>query len=325
MTRLLSRDDVNSLLDPGAVIAAVASACLAAAQGRTQTPLRAAVPSLTGNGVLLAMPGAMRDPSILGTKIVTVFGGNAARGLPRVASLYVLSDPETGMPEAVMDGTAITGARTAAASAVATDHLARPDARTLGMFGTGVQARAHVAMIARVRRIDEVLVTGRTREASLEFAAWVTRSHQVSARAVDAREAAAADIVACCTTSRVPLFDTVSAGAHVNAVGAFAPDSREVPTDIIVDSAVYVDTRDGAFAEAGDLLIPVAEGRFTLDRVVGEIGEVVAGTVSGRDALPEGAVTVYKSVGAAFLDAATARLVVDLARARGIGHEFRFL
>ena len=325
MTRLLSRDDVNSLLDPGAVIAAVASACLAAAQGRTQTPLRAVVPSLTGNGVLLAMPGAMRDPSILGTKIVTVFGGNAARGLPRVASLYVLSDPETGMPEAVMDGTAITGARTAAASAVATDHLARPDARTLGMFGTGVQARAHVAMIARVRRIDEVLVTGRTREASLEFAAWVTRSHQVSARAVDAREAAAADIVACCTTSRVPLFDTVSAGAHVNAVGAFAPDSREVPTDIIVDSAVYVDTRDGAFAEAGDLLIPVAEGRYTLDRVVGEIGEVVAGTVSGRDALPEGAVTVYKSVGAAFLDAATARLVVDLARARGIGHEFRFL
>jgi ornithine cyclodeaminase len=325
MTLLLRRDDVTALLDPAATIDAVAAACVAASQGRTQTPLRAAVTAPGGDGILLAMPGAMRAPTILGTKVVTVFGGNAARGLPRVASLYVLSDPETGLPEAVMDGTAITGARTAAASAVATRLLARRDARTLGMLGTGVQARAHVTMIAQVRRIEEVLVAGRTQAASREFAEWVTMACGIAARAVDAHEAARADVVACCTTSSVPLFDTVAPGAHVSAVGAFTPETREVPTEVIVDAAVYVDSRDGAFAEAGDLLIPVAEGRFDLRQVAGEIGEVIDGTVGGRDALPDGAVTVYKSVGAAFLDAATARMVVDRARARGVGTDFSFL
>jgi ornithine cyclodeaminase len=278
MTLLLGRDDVAALLDPDATINAVAAACVAASQGRTETPLRAAVTAPGGDGVLLAMPGSMRDPAVLGTKVVTVFGANAARGLPRVASLYVLSDPETGMPEAVMDGTAITAARTAAASAVATRHLARGDARTLGVFGTGVQARAHLA-----------------------------------------------DVVACCTTSTVPLFGRVSPGAHVNAVGAFTPASREVPTDVVVGAAVYVDSREGAFAEAGDLLIPVAEGRFDLGRVVGEVGEVIAGAAPARQALPPGAVTFYKSVGAAFLDAATARMVVNRARARGVGQNFAFL
>ena len=325
MTLLLGRDDVAALLDPDATIDAVAAACVAASQGRTETPLRAAVSAPGGDGVLLAMPGAMRDPAILGTKVVTVFGANAARGLPRVASLYVLSDPETGMPEAVMDGTAITGARTAAASAVATHHLARGDARTLGVFGTGVQARAHVTMIARVRCLEEVLVSGRTDDASREFAGWVAAECGLSARAASAAEVALADVVACCTTSPVPLFDRVSPGAHVNAVGAFTPGAREVPTDVVVSAAVYVDTREGAFAEAGDLLVPVSEGRFDLDRVVGEVGEVVGGIAPARLTLPAGAVTLYKSVGAAFLDAATARMVVDRARARGVGQHFAFL
>lgn len=325
MTLLLRREDVASLLDPDATIEAVAEACVAASQGRADTPLRAAVSAPGGNGVQLAMPGAIRDPAILGTKVVTVFEGNAAKGLPRVASLYILSDPTTGLPEAVMDGTAITGARTAAASAVATRHLARADARRLGVFGTGVQARAHVAMIARVRRLTEVVVCGRTADASHAFAAGVTAAHGIPARAVTAPEAALADIVACCTTSPTPLFDAVAPGAHVNAVGAFTPQTREVPTDVVVAASVYVDSRAGGLAEAGDLLIPVAEGRFDLRRVVGEIGEVVSGTAPGRDSLRPDAVTFYKSVGAAFLDAATARMVVDRARARGVGTDFVFI
>ena len=325
MTLLLGREDVAALLDPDATIEAVAEACVAASHGRTDTPLRAAVSAPGGAGVLLAMPGAIRDPGILGTKVVTVFDGNAALGLPRVASLYILSDPTTGLPEAVMDGTAITGARTAAASAVATRHLARADARSLGVFGTGVQARAHVAMISRVRRLTEVVVSGRTPDAARAFAAWVSESHRIPARAVTAPEAALADIVACCTTSPTPLFDAVSPGAHVNAVGAFTPHAREVPTDVVVTASVYVDSREGAFAEAGDLLIPVGEGRFDLRRVVGEIGEVVSGTAPGRESLRPAAVTLYKSVGAAFLDAATARMVVDRARVRGVGTDFAFI
>jgi alanine dehydrogenase len=325
MTLLLGRDDVVALLDPDETIEAVAAACVSASNGRTETPLRAAVSAPRSDGVLLAMPGAMRDPAILGTKVVTVFNANAALGLPRVASLYILSDPITGMPEAVMDGTAITGARTAAASAVATRHLARPDAQVLGILGTGVQARAHVVMIARVRHVSLVLVAGRTADSSRDFAAWVTATHGIPARAVTAADAALADIVACCTTSRTPVFESVAPGAHVNAVGAFTPETREVPTAVVVGASVYVDSRAGAYAEAGDLLIPVAEGAFDLRQVVGEIGEVVSGSVTARESLPTDAVTLYKSVGAAFLDAATARMVVDRARSRGVGTTFAFL
>lgn len=325
MTLLLSRDDVAALLDPDAMIEVIAAACVAYSRGETDTPLRAAVTAPGGAGVLLAMPGAMRDPAVLGTKVVTVFPGNGAAGLPRVASLYLLSDPATGMPEAVMDGTGITAARTAAASAVATRHLARLDARTLGVFGTGVQAHAHVGMIARVRDLATVLVAGRTMAAGDAFARRVTDTLGIEARAAPPAEVAMADVVACCTTSPVPVLEAVAPGAHVNAVGAFTPATRELPTAVVANGVVFVDTREGALAEAGDLLIPIAEGQFDAARVEGELGEVVAGTVPGRASRGSDAVTVYKSVGAAFLDAATARMVVERARAAGLGTAFHFL
>ncbi|NDF97129.1 MAG: hypothetical protein EB107_15075, partial [Proteobacteria bacterium] len=134
MNRLLSKDDVLALLDPDAVIEAVSGAFAAHSRGATDTPLRASVTAPGGTGVVLAMPCAIHDPAITGTKIVSVFPGNPGRGLPTVASVYVLTDPATGMPLAVMDGTALTAARTAAGSAVATRHLARPDARNLGIL-----------------------------------------------------------------------------------------------------------------------------------------------------------------------------------------------
>ena len=338
MTRLLSKDDVLALLDPDAVIEAVSGAFGAYSRGATDTPLRASVNvpgkrsvSKTGAtraaapGVILAMPCAIHDPAITGTKVVSVFPGNPARGLPTVASVYLLTDPGTGMPLAVMDGTALTAARTAAGSAVATRHLARPDAHTLGIFGTGVQARAHVEMISRVRTVSRVFVSGRTIDKAEAFAKWVTARFGLEATATAPDITAAADIIACCTTSSVPVIENARPGAHVNAVGAFTPETRELGTDLISRADVYLDTRTGALAEAGDLLIPMDEGRFHPDRVVGEIGDVINGSAPGRARLPEGAVTVYKSVGAAFLDAATARLILDRAEATGTGSTFAFL
>src|SRR5215472_7827976 len=158
MALLLTRGDLSRLLDYNAVIEAVADAFAAYSGGRTQTPLRVGVEPPGTDGVLLAMPCAVAEPPALGAKIVSVFRGNPARGLPTVTSVYVLSDYATGAPLAVMDGGYLTGIRTAAGSAVATRALALSTASSLGVFGTGVQARFHVETIRRVRPIDHVFV-----------------------------------------------------------------------------------------------------------------------------------------------------------------------
>jgi ornithine cyclodeaminase/alanine dehydrogenase-like protein (mu-crystallin family) len=315
---------LSNLLDFEQVIETVARAFAAYSGGQTQTPLRVGVELPGADGVLLAMPSAIAEPRALGAKIVSVFRGNLARGLPTVTSIYVLSNYETGAPLAVMDGGYLTAIRTAAGSAVATKALARGDAQTLGVFGTGVQARFHVEMIRRVRRVSRVLVCGTSTEKGREFADWVTLTTGLAAASATAQEVSAADIVAACTTSPTPVVvaSAVRAGAHVNAVGAFTPTTRELPGELIAAARVFVDTRAGAFSEAGDLLLAVGEGRFDLATVAGEVGEVLLETVDGR--ANDQQVTVYKSVGAAFLDAATARLAFEQAGHRGLGIVYEF-
>jgi ornithine cyclodeaminase/alanine dehydrogenase-like protein (mu-crystallin family) len=312
------------LLDPDAVIDAVAAAFAAYSGGRTETPLRVGVEPPGADGVLLAMPSAVAEPPALGAKIVSVFRGNPSRGLPTVASTYVLNDYETGHPLAIMDGGYLTAIRTAAGSAVATRELARAEAATLGVFGTGVQARFHVQLIQRVRPLREVLVAGTSPARAAAFVAWATATCGVAARPATAAEASAADIVAACTTSPVPVVvnEAVRAGAHVNAVGAFTPTTRELPGALVARARVFVDTRAGALNEAGDLLLAAAAGEFALEAVAGEVGEVLLGTVTGRGSAGE--ITLYKSVGAAFLDAATARLAYVAAREHGRGTEYAF-
>jgi ornithine cyclodeaminase/alanine dehydrogenase-like protein (mu-crystallin family) len=234
----------------------------------------------------------------------------------------VLADYETGAPLAVMDGGYLTAIRTAAGSAVATRALARTDASTLGVFGTGVQARFHVETIRRVRTLHEVLVCGTSAGKAETFAAWVHDATGLSARAASPSETSAADIVAACTTSSTPVVvaDAVRDGAHVNAVGAFTPTTRELPSALIARARIYADTRAGVLSEAGDLIIAQREGAFA--ELAGEVGEVLLGALPGRGAAAE--VTVYKSVGAAFLDAATARLAFTEASRNHVGTVYAF-
>ena len=270
------------------------------------------------------MPCAVAEPRALGAKIVSVFRGNPGRGLPTVSSIYVLSDYETGLPLAIMDGGYLTGIRTAAGSAVATRELARPDARTLGVFGTGVQARFHVETIRRVRTLERVLVSGTSPDKARQFADWVAQTTGLAAQPGAPEQTSAADIVAACTTSPKPVVvdEAVRDGAHVNAVGAFTPTTRELPTALVARAQVYVDTRAGALAEAGDLRLAAEQSDFDVSNVVGELGEVLLGKAPGRrDAQ---AVTIYKSVGAAFLDAVTARLALDQAGTKAVGTVYEF-
>jgi ornithine cyclodeaminase/alanine dehydrogenase-like protein (mu-crystallin family) len=302
----------------------VAAVFAAYSEGRTQTPLRVGVEPPGVDGVLLAMPCAVAEPRALGAKIVAVFRGNAARGLPTVTSTYVLSDYATGVPLAIMDGSYLTAVRTAAGSAVATRALARPDARTLGVFGTGVQARFHVEMIRRVRSIDRVLVSATSPDKARTFSTWVVQSTGIAATSASAAETSAADIVAACTSSATPvvLAEQVRDGSHVNAVGAFTPSTRELPSELVSRARVYVDTRAGALSEAGDLLLAIDDGQFATSDVIGEVGEVLLGRAPGRQGQTD--ITVYKSVGAAFLDAATARLAFEMAGTHAVGTVYEF-
>lgn len=270
------------------------------------------------------MPCAVAEPAALGAKIVAVFRGNPARGLPTVTSTYILSDYETGAPLAMMDGGYLTAIRTAAGSAVATRALALPDASTLGVFGTGVQARFHVETIRRVRSLSRVLVRGTSRSNEVAFAEWVTASTGLDCVPASAEATSAADVVAACTTSPTPVVvaERVSPGAHINAVGAFTPSTRELPSALVGRARVFVDSRAGALSEAGDLLLAVHDGTFKLEDVAGEVGEVLLGSAAGRTSSDQ--ITLYKSVGAAFLDAATARLAFDSAGHRAVGTVYEF-
>jgi ornithine cyclodeaminase/alanine dehydrogenase-like protein (mu-crystallin family) len=276
--------------------------------GRASVPPRVA--AMTPDGLLAAMPGSVRG--VLETKLVAVFPGNDALGLPTHQALIALFDERTGTPLCVMDGTYITAARTGAASAVATRALARENARVLAVLGAGVQGRSHVEAVTRVRDFAEVRVASRMGARAEALAA------DLDARAVASFEDAVrgADVVCCCTDSAEPVLrrDWLAPGAHVTSVGA-AGGGPELDRETVTAGLIVVESRV-AFQ-------PYPAGAHELQGLepdeAAELGEVLAGTRPGRTS--DDQVTVYKSMGHAVEDAAAARLVLERARAEGVGVE----
>jgi ornithine cyclodeaminase/alanine dehydrogenase-like protein (mu-crystallin family) len=276
---------------------------------RSQDPATAPLRShlATPAGSLLLMP-AVGDGGV-GVKLVTLTPDNPERHLPFIGAVYVLFDATTQTPEAIVDGAALTALRTAAVSGLATRHLANPDAGRLVIFGAGVQAGSHLEAMLAVRRIEHVTVVSRTRT-SAQALADVASERGVIADVGDADAVTDADLVCTCTTSEVPLFDgaRLAAGAHVNAVGSYQPTARELDTTALLRARVVVETREAAFAEAGELSIPMGEGAFGREHVMADLAEVMHG-IAVR-AVPSD-VTVFKSVGLAFEDLIVARAAVD--------------
>jgi ornithine cyclodeaminase len=289
--------------------------------GGVRQPLRSVIDIGGGHAFYGVMPAFIREPAALGTKLVSVYHANLERGLPSHLATIVLHDPETGALQAVMDGRYITEARTAAVSAASARHLARKDARVLAVLGSGVQARSHLEALTRVRTFEEIRVWGRTPEhvaALLRDLAPGVRGRLVAAGSPEdaVRDA---DVIALVTASRVPVVQRawVRDGAHICAVGACRPDQREMPTDLMRDSRVFVDSRTGALAEAGDIVIPITEGAFDAAHIAAELGDVFGGRASGRRNAAE--ITIFKSLGMAVEDVAAARLAYERATERGIG------
>ena len=325
MPVMLGENDVRTVLSMDDLITVMESALERFSAGSVRQPLRSVL-EVAGRHAFFGVMPAFIDgtaPS-LGTKLVSVYHSNLALGLPSHLATIVLFEPDTGALRAVIDGRFITEARTAAASAAATNHLARPEARVLAVFGSGVQARSHIDALLRVRPIEEVRIWGRDPGHVDSLIAELTpRVRARLLRVETARDAArGADVIALVTASREPVLlrAWVADGTHICAVGACRPDQREMDTALVKDGRVFVDSRVGALAEAGDVVIPIKEGAIDASHIAGEIGDVCGGRVPGRRNASE--ITIFKSLGMAVEDVAAAQLAFERASERGLGRGF---
>lgn len=322
---ILGAEDVRRLLSMGDCIDVMDHAMRAAADGQAQVPTRTVVPLADGHSYFFAMPGCASRPDVYGAKLVSLLPGNPARGLPAVQGFVALFDADSGAPAALLDGAEITRIRTAAASALAARALARPDARSHGIFGAGVQAAAHLEAMACVRPVQQVLVWARDPVKARAFAARHAGLRGVRIEAVsDPADAAACDLVSVVTNASAPVLHGawLQSGAHLTLVGAHEPEHREADGEAVARARVYVDSLAGALREAGDLLIPLAEGRIKRRHILGEIGRVLSGQIPGRRAATD--ITLYKSLGLFAQDLFAAAAVLAAARDRGVGQAMAF-
>jgi ornithine cyclodeaminase/alanine dehydrogenase-like protein (mu-crystallin family) len=312
---MLDATRVRELLPMPECIEAMVTAMTAVSAGRIAVPPRVIMPLVDGSGYFGVMPGSSADPLVYGAKIISLHPSNPARGLPAIQGFVVLFDHTTGVPVVLVEGATITALRTAAASGLATRELARREASTLGLLGAGVQADSHLEAICAVRPIREVRIWARSADKARDFVRRHTRQDGPAVVAVDsARDAAGCDVVCTVTGSPEPVLhgEWVRPGAHVNLVGAHTATTREADSALIARARVYVDLRESARNEAGDLLIAEREGAIGPDHVVGEIGELLLGRAPGRR--DEREVTVYKSLGIVAQDLVAAHVAWQRAR-----------
>lgn len=316
---LLRAADVEAALPMSEAVAAMAAAFAALHRGEANVPPRTAIDSPRGRTLLM---GAHVAGLGLATKVVSVFPDNSERGLATVQGLVVVLDDETGAPAALIDGAALTAWRTGAGCGAATDLLARADASVGCVIGCGVQGRTQALALAAVRPLTRILLVDARPAAAADLAAELTKELGLPAVAMDSAQdaVAQADVVCAATTSATPVFEgsALKDGAHVNAVGAFTPQMRELDDTTIARARVFVDAIEGAAAESGELLHAEREGVTARDEWT-ELGAVAAGDHPGRDAGDE--LTLFKSVGHAVQDVAAAAGVLAGARRLGLGTE----
>jgi ornithine cyclodeaminase len=325
-TLIIPQSLVPDLLPMAECVDVMAEALAALARGEAVLPLRSMVWMPDRSGLLGVMPAYLGAPAALGLKVVSVIEGNHGTDRDSHQGAVLLFDTTTGTLLAVIDATSITAIRTAAVSGLATRLLAREDAGDLAMIGSGVQASAHLAAMRAVRKLRRVRVCSKSHPQALAFARHHGRELDVPIEpVVSTREAVeGADLICTTTSSREPVLSGawVAPGAHINAVGACFAAFRELDTAAVVRSRLYVDRRESALAEAGDFLIPKAEGAIGDDHIVGELGDVVLGRIPARRSRDE--VTLFKSLGIAIEDLAAAHLILERARAQGKGFAVDF-
>jgi alanine dehydrogenase len=328
MALLLSRSDVQKLLPMSKAIDVVESAFSELANGTAAMPPRTVLIDQKVGGWIAFMPSYLKSGGALGVKAVTVYKGNPEKfGMPTTLATIIVMDNQTGQTLAVMDGGFLTAVRTGAVSGVATRHLARKDSKIGGILGTGVQARAQVVAMCEAANLDEVLsFSVDPDDRRKAFADELSATTGVPMRLVASTEEVLAnsDVVSLATTAAKPIVkaDWWKTGAHINAIGSHAPGVRELDTATILKSKLVCDQKAACLAEAGDVQIPIEEGTYSADRIHGDLGAVINGTIPGRENNSE--ITLFKSVGLAIQDISCAALVYQQAVEQGVGTEFAF-
>ena len=319
--RILSASDIAQSLPMADAIDVNAQAYAMLNAGETIVPQRLSIE--TDQGVTLFMPAYLPATGALAVKAISIYDQNPKQGLRTVHAIVLVIDNETGQPLALIDGTRLTALRTAAGAGAATRLLAREDARVLAMFGAGGLAMDQVEAVLAVRPIEEVRIYTPSGSSARNLAERLSQQHpNLIARAVDSPSQAVhgADVITCVTTSRTPVFDPadVTTGTHINGIGSFMPDVREVQIVGLPNLRVFVDTQELALIEAGDLIQPIDEGYIQSGDLT-EIGKVIMSQAPGRTSSDE--ITFFKSVGVAVQDAATAQAVLTRAMEVGLGME----
>ena len=323
MVLILSREAVEKVLKMSDCIDAVEKAFGELASNKAVMPLRPTINVDEYEGVSLYMPAYLMETGSLACKIVTVYKNNPQKfNLPTILGTVLLQDPRTGKVICMMEGGIVTAMRTGAVTGVAAKYLARKDSKTIGLFGAGAQGRTQLMAICTVLDIERCKVYDISAEAANRFKQELEPKLGIKIEVASSPiEAMQNGVVITATTSEKPILDgrKLLEGTFVSGIGSHAPTRRELDTETIKRSKLVVDQKSACLAEAGDIVIPIKEGAITEDHVYAELGELVLGKKPGRTNEKE--ITVFKSVGLAIQDAATAKLVYDKAKEAGVGVE----
>ena len=330
---VLNAQQVHDSLGFGEAIQAMKVAMASLSQRQGQIPERTHLHLHDPAGTMLIMPGHLRteQTDALVVKMVGVFNENQKRGLANILGVTMVFDPQTGQPQALLDGAAITAIRTAATSAAATDLLARPESKVLSILGSGTQAASHISAITCIRDIQEIRIYAPRAPRVQQLVSRLQANPKLENRDLvwkicdsSVECTRGADIICTTTNSSVPVIDNVavSPGTHINAIGSYQPTVAEIPAETVGRSRIFVDQKDAALKEAGDLIQAIDAGQLDASAIAGELGQVVLGTVTGRQSTEQ--VTLFKSVGNTIQDVVAAQLIVESAVQQNMGTRVTF-
>ncbi|MCR1955946.1 ornithine cyclodeaminase family protein [Clostridioides mangenotii] len=325
---LLSRNDIDKVFTMRDSIEGVKEAFRLFSEGKSEVPLRGQIPAPKYEGTFLSMPAYVEELDIASLKLVNIFPRNIDMGIPSAPATVVLMDGKTGEFTSIMDGTYVTQLRTGAASGAAFDLLAKKDCKKGALIGTGGQAAKQLEAMIEVRNLDEVVVYDINYERTKAFADSMQeelKSYNTKITAVKTSDEAVsdADLIITVTPSEKPVFDAsiVKKGATVSCVGSYQPQMQEMdPVVLTKASKIYFDSVDAVLSEAGDILIPLADGTITKDDFTGDLGDLILGKIVGRENDDE--IIVFKTVGIGTQDLVTAKHIYDKALSVGVGTEW---
>jgi len=320
---------ISQLVPMKEALAVVEKAFAEMEKGTARMPLREVVLLPKKKADCFFMPGYLEEAKSFGIKVSPYFPDNPEKhGLPASIPTMLLLDDETGIPLAIMDADLITAIRTGATCGIAAKYLARQDAKVVAMIGTGRQARTQLEAICAVRGVERIKATSIDPSSQrLRFAEQMSEKLSVKVEIMDSAKEAVkgADVVLLATTAKQPVIEAgwIAEGAHVSSIQTLGPDTREVGTDLVTRSKIVCDSRAACLAEAGELLIPIREGKLSPEDIYANLGELVLGTRKGRENEQE--ITFFKTVGLAIEDLSVAKLAYNLAQQQGLGEYFEFI